>query len=301
VSADDPALPDATYSTDGLGLRRSRTSGGVTTWWRPGGSEYADSSGSIGARTKTYLGGLGEIAGSNPSTGTYSYYVTDHLGSTRRILDGNRVLLARYDYMPYGGPLHHAGLPLDRGFTGHKWDPASDAYYAPFRYYSPGMARWMTRDPLGYVDGTNVYGYVAGSPVMLIDPLGLVTGRGAACNTGLILGGIVGVGVGGAVGAELGAWIGGAVGSVIPGAGTVLGTIAGAGVGFLIGWGIAEFSAATATFAYDVADGVRIGAEFYYDYFFSGMSGAEVYQKHTGGPPLKNFSKRPCTSYNLNL
>ena len=161
-------------------------------------------SGSIGVRTKTYLGELGEIAGSNPSTGTYSYYVTDHLGSTRRILDGNRAVLARYDYMPYGGPLNHAGLPLDRGFTGHQWDPASDAYYAPYRYYAPGMARWMTRDPIGFAGGWNLYGYVGGSPVAYTDPLGLFFGLPCLPFVGIVTT-LVGVVVGEA-GVRGGSW-----------------------------------------------------------------------------------------------
>ena len=58
-------------------------------------------------------------------------------------------------------------------FTGHQWDGESGLYYAPFRYYSPFQARWTTRDPLGMVDGPNVYAYVRGNPVGFSDPLGL--------------------------------------------------------------------------------------------------------------------------------
>ena len=58
-------------------------------------------------------------------------------------------------------------------FTGHQWDGESGLYYAPERYYSPFQARWTTRDPLGMIDGPNVYAYVRGNPVNLTDPLGL--------------------------------------------------------------------------------------------------------------------------------
>jgi RHS repeat-associated protein len=49
----------------------------------------------------------------------------------------------------------------------------ANLYFAPYRYYNPQLARWMSRDPLGMVDGPNVYAYVKGMPVAYTDPLGL--------------------------------------------------------------------------------------------------------------------------------
>ncbi|NLV42432.1 MAG: RHS repeat-associated core domain-containing protein [Candidatus Hydrogenedentes bacterium] len=68
--------------------------------------------------------------------------------------------------------MRSAGLPLTIGYTGHPWDRALGQYFAPFRYYNPATARWNMRDPLGFVDGPNVYAYVAGNPVMRTDPSG---------------------------------------------------------------------------------------------------------------------------------
>jgi hypothetical protein len=34
-------------------------------------------------------------------------------------------------------------------------------------------ARWLTRDPIGYAGGSNLYGYVGGNPVDWADPWGL--------------------------------------------------------------------------------------------------------------------------------
>ncbi|NLV46726.1 MAG: RHS repeat-associated core domain-containing protein, partial [Candidatus Hydrogenedentes bacterium] len=81
--------------------------------------------------------------------------------------------LARYDYAPYGELMRSAGLPLTVGYTGHLWDSAIGQYYAPFRYYNPQTARWNMRDPLGFVDGPNVYAYVAENPINSYDILGL--------------------------------------------------------------------------------------------------------------------------------
>jgi RHS repeat-associated protein len=42
-----------------------------------------------------------------------------------------------------------------------------------YRWYDPATARWLTRDPIGYAGGSNLYGYVGGNPVGGVDPWGL--------------------------------------------------------------------------------------------------------------------------------
>lgn len=39
--------------------------------------------------------------------------------------------------------------------------------------YHPGTARFVQRDPAGYVDDTNLYQFVSSSPGLFLDPLGL--------------------------------------------------------------------------------------------------------------------------------
>ena len=169
------------YVYDGLGRRRKESLlGSTTTWFRWQGMEESGeytSAGSwtIGALQTGYVPGLASFAGSDPSTAEWRYQLTDHLGSMRHLTGQNKAALARYDYAPYGELMRNAGLPLTVGYTGHRWDAAIGHYYAPFRYYNPQTARWNMRDPLGFVDGPNMYAYVAGNPVMRIDTLGLFT------------------------------------------------------------------------------------------------------------------------------
>jgi RHS repeat-associated protein len=103
-----------------------------------------------------------------------SYYISDHLGSVTGAFDASKASLGTREFTPYG-TAYLDTLPgtITRGFTGHDWDPVANLNYAPFRYLNPGTARWMKRDPLGMIDGPNMYGYVGGNPVMYFDPMGL--------------------------------------------------------------------------------------------------------------------------------
>jgi len=107
---------------------------------------------------------LGMVSGSNPSTGAYAYFAYDHLGSVRAVYDANKTATGDYDYTPYGSIYAQAGAraltDLPAAFTGKPLDPATGLYCFPYRIYSPDLARSLSRDPLGMVDGPNVYGYV---------------------------------------------------------------------------------------------------------------------------------------------
>jgi len=134
----------------------------------------------IGTRAQSvaYLGmtPLAEAPGANPSTAAYRHYLHDHLGSTRALYDGTKQHRARIAYTPYGEQTPStAGTTPTYTFTGKQWEPETGLYFFPYRYYAPTAARWAWRDPLGMVDGPNVYGYVGAAPTLQIDELGLAT------------------------------------------------------------------------------------------------------------------------------
>ena len=134
----------------------------------------------VGTRNQTVMyeqfATLSEVAGSNPSSGSYRYYLHGHLYSARALYDGGKVLLARVAYTPYGEQVAStAGVKATYSYTGKPWEEETGLYFFPFRYYSPSAARWAWRDPLGMVDGPNVYEYVGGNPLGAFDPMGLIT------------------------------------------------------------------------------------------------------------------------------
>ena len=47
--------------------------------------------------------------------------------------------------------------------------------FARARYYHPRLGRFIQRDPIGYVDGVNLYEYTRSNPIAATDPYGNVT------------------------------------------------------------------------------------------------------------------------------
>jgi RHS repeat-associated protein len=77
------------------------------------------------------------------------------------------------------------------GYHGYSEASTSDnLLLCTFRWYDPATARWLTRDPIGYAGGSNLYGYVGGNPVGGVDPWGLrrdpfdLTGANAYAEAG---------------------------------------------------------------------------------------------------------------------
>ena len=83
--------------------------------------------------------------------------------------------MERYPLLLVGGiyAADNTTMPYDPIFALHPYDPAAQMYRAPYRMYDPDSARWTTRDPLGMVDGPNLYGYVGGMAVGRVDGFGL--------------------------------------------------------------------------------------------------------------------------------
>jgi RHS repeat-associated protein len=187
VTSTIPDESDVVNNYDGVGKLRSITTGGATKklrWdagWHPINLEDAN-----GNLTTTFVHDpareaagsvLAAHVGSNPeSGGTWAYLSQDHLGSTRHLRGQDRASLGTYEYTPYGDPYIATGMDLPQKFTGHWQIPQAGLYYAPYRMYAPGLARWFSRDPLGMRGATNVYNYAGSCPSVGMDELGLEWG-----------------------------------------------------------------------------------------------------------------------------
>lgn len=66
-----------------------------------------------------------------------------------------------------------SALANEFGFHGLPQDPVTGFLYVRNRYYDPDLGRFITPDPLGFVDGPNPYAFAGNDPVNKTDPLGL--------------------------------------------------------------------------------------------------------------------------------
>jgi RHS repeat-associated protein len=181
VTSDYPGEDDVTYETGGDQKRRSRVSGLDETWYNWSMkwvvvSEEDNADGSSGSLARTYVGrNTAHVDGTAPSTGTWKYYTTERLNSTSGVWNQDKTTFAEFDYTPFGDLYTSTGSVgnVSHRFTGHDWDDANELYFAPYRYYSATLLRWVKKDPAGMIDGPNMFTYAKNRPILYSDRLGL--------------------------------------------------------------------------------------------------------------------------------
>jgi RHS repeat-associated protein len=58
-------------------------------------------------------------------------------------------------------------------YTGRSLDTETGLYYYRNRYYHAQLGRFVSRDPIGFLGGTNMYEFVNCRPNIFVDPMGL--------------------------------------------------------------------------------------------------------------------------------
>jgi RHS repeat-associated protein len=106
------------------------------------------------------------------------YYHTDGLGSITNLTNSASQPIQSYSYDAYGNILSQQGtLPNPYTYTSRELDSEAGLYYYRNRYYDPRLGRFITQDPLGMVNGPNLYTYVNNNPVNFVDPWGWCAGK----------------------------------------------------------------------------------------------------------------------------
>jgi len=107
--------------------------------------------------------------------GTICYYHTNHLETPEAMTDQSGALVWTADYKPFGEAMVDPSSTVvnDFRFPGQILDRETGYHYNWNRYYDPGTGRYLTADPIGLAGGINLYAYVEGNPVNMIDPSGL--------------------------------------------------------------------------------------------------------------------------------
>jgi len=109
---------------------------------------------------------------------TIRYQMSNHLGSATLETNENGAVISYEEYHPYGTTAYQAVNADIRTaakryrYTGMERDEETGLNYHSARYYIPWLGRWTASDPIGIGDGVNLYAYVQGNLIILIDDEG---------------------------------------------------------------------------------------------------------------------------------
>lgn len=107
----------------------------------------------------------------------WRYALSDHLGSSTLELDEQADVISHEGYYPFGGTAWWAARSAVDATQkvirySNKERDATGLYYYGLRYYAPWLQRWINPDPLGPIDGLNLYAMVQNNPINHVDMLG---------------------------------------------------------------------------------------------------------------------------------
>ena len=110
------------------------------------------------------------------------YALQDPNWNVIAIADTGGDVSRRYAYSAYGHPMFLRPIFMSYGgnvgewealYTGQRYDRETGLYNYRNRYYHPDLGRFVSRDPISYDGGINLYEYVGDSPCLRSDPSGL--------------------------------------------------------------------------------------------------------------------------------
>ncbi|MBS1538623.1 MAG: DUF4329 domain-containing protein [Bacteroidetes bacterium] len=124
----------------------------------------------------TYGNGSSALMTTRPN-GNQEYKVTDHLGSTRVVVDSTGYILSQYDYEPFGKPLAKTGLDSRKSYIDKEKDYESGLGNYGVRSYDDDLGRLTTTEPLWEkLRGWSLYQYSYNNPLRFQDGNGKLPG-----------------------------------------------------------------------------------------------------------------------------
>ncbi len=106
-----------------------------------------------------------------------AYYALGDANKNRtEYIDSSGTIQGHYEYSPFGKITVKNGTladDFDYRFSSEVFDTETGLSYYNYRYYSPELGRWLSRDPIGEKGGFNLYAMVGNDAVGGWDYLGL--------------------------------------------------------------------------------------------------------------------------------
>jgi RHS repeat-associated protein len=165
---------DVNFQYDALGRRVARSgTGGSVVYVQMDQQTIADYPVGGAATTPTfryvYASYIDEpvVRKTAGTGGTLVYFHRNHQYSVTAITTSTGTISERYAYTAYGQPtiLNTSGTVISAttlsnrySYTGREWDATLGLHHFRARWMSPSAGKFLGRDPIGFLDGMNLYG-----------------------------------------------------------------------------------------------------------------------------------------------
>ena len=119
-------------------------------------------------------------------SGGLRYYHRNQQYSITAVSDGGGTVVERYAYSAYGqviianasgSEISDSAIANRCTYTGREWDERLSLYHYRARMYDAVGGRFVSRDPIGYIDGYSLYRLKRSNPSRFVDPLGSKCGE----------------------------------------------------------------------------------------------------------------------------
>ena len=167
VTFSDGSTITYTYTHDGKKLRTVHVIGGVTTT-----TDYCGNVIYENGTAKRLLTDEGYV---DLTTNTYYYYMKDHQGNNRAVVNSSGIVQETNHYYPFGGLFSTSTNVQPYKYNGKELDTKKGLNWYDYgaRHYDAALGRWHVVDPMAEkYYSLGFYIYCANNPIKYIDPQG---------------------------------------------------------------------------------------------------------------------------------
>jgi RHS repeat-associated protein len=193
----DTTLAEYAYDARGYRIRKDSYTDGTLNearhyYYTPGWQVVEERVGTSNSADRQFVWGLRYIddlvlrdrdTDGNGTLDERRYCLQDGNWNTIALTSTSGIVTERFSCDAYGVPTFLTSTGTVQAFsatgwetlyTGYRWDgDPSRMYYVRNRFLLPFIGTWNKRDPIGYIAGTNLQGYVNDMPLQAVDAFGL--------------------------------------------------------------------------------------------------------------------------------